>query len=194
MPLFLPMVSLSAAFCLWEYHLLLEARHKVSFSRLDLWPALIPALALGFSGIVIAFALAALVFLGGAVFRETKDSVMEVAIGHLAGIFYIILPFSLLVLLEFKDPLLVIFLFGLVWAGDIGAYIVGKLWGKTPLMPSVSPNKSMEGFGGGLAASLALAYVFGVTLLAGYGLYFILLCGLLISFVAPVGDLFRIPS
>jgi phosphatidate cytidylyltransferase len=41
--------------------------------------------------------------------------------------------------------------------GDIGAYFTGRLLGRTPLAPVISPKKTREGFIGGLAASVATA-------------------------------------
>jgi phosphatidate cytidylyltransferase len=47
------------------------------------------------------------------------------------------------------------------FVGDTFAHILGSLFGRTPLAPSVSPNKSVEGFAagviGGTAAVVALA-------------------------------------
>jgi len=46
-----------------------------------------------------------------------------------------------------------------VWAGDTGAYFVGRAFGKRKLAPRVSPGKSWEGAIGGLAASVLGAFV-----------------------------------
>jgi phosphatidate cytidylyltransferase len=43
--------------------------------------------------------------------------------------------------------------------GDIGAYLIGMRFGKTPLMPRISPKKSVEGAVGGLLFSIAGALV-----------------------------------
>lgn len=48
--------------------------------------------------------------------------------------------------------------FGCIWAADIGAYAVGRLFGRTPLS-DISPKKTVEGAIFGVAASTAVAVV-----------------------------------
>lgn len=47
----------------------------------------------------------------------------------------------------------------LIWATDTFAYFTGRLIGKHPLAPLVSPKKTREGFWGGLIGTLLLAVV-----------------------------------
>lgn len=55
------------------------------------------------------------------------------------------------------NPLLAVFIF--IWLSDTGAYLVGSAIGKRPLFKRISPNKSWEGFIGGLVISLIVSQV-----------------------------------
>ena len=69
----------------------------------------------------------------------------------------------------------------MVWANDTFAYITGRLWGRTKLMPSVSPGKTWEGFVGGmLGAGIVAAAVFGPRELGA---------GVAVAVLATLGDL-----
>lgn len=48
----------------------------------------------------------------------------------------------------------VLFLFLIVWASDIGAYMAGRSLGGPKLWPAVSPNKTWSGAAGGLLAAV----------------------------------------
>ncbi len=94
-------------------------------------------------------------------------------------------------LLRYPDDEGIAFLLGAVLvavANDIGALFVGRAIGSTPLAPEVSPNKTIEGFIGGLALSLVVGLLVGWQLdpwTLGSGL----ILGLVVSVLGPAGDL-----
>ena len=55
------------------------------------------------------------------------------------------------------DPTLLLSAMAVIWAADVGAYFVGRAFGRRKLAPRVSPGKSWEGALGGLAVVLLLA-------------------------------------
>ena len=78
----------------------------------------------------------------------------------------------------------------LVWGADIGAYFSGRAFGKRKLAPQVSPGKSWEGVYGGLALSLVITAVVGVTREWSAGELILGLFGAaVVVLVSVVGDL-----
>lgn len=53
--------------------------------------------------------------------------------------------------------LLVALPLALTWGTDTGAMLVGRLWGKTKLMPTISPGKTIAGAWGGAVVSVVVA-------------------------------------
>jgi len=57
---------------------------------------------------------------------------------------------------------LLLFLLGVVFAADTGAYFCGRAWGRKKLSPHVSPGKTWAGLWGGLAGGTLVGLLAGV--------------------------------
>lgn len=82
---------------------------------------------------------------------------------------------------------LVLFLVFLTQINDVAQYCWGKLLGRRKIVPTVSPNKTWEGFVGGVLTTSLLAWPAG-KMLAGMPLWALLFSGALISTAGFVGD------
>ena len=84
---------------------------------------------------------------------------------------------------------LVFLLFFVVWAGDVAAFYVGSYLGRHPLAPHVSPKKTIEGAIGGIAGSVAAAFVARAWFLHDLTVRDCLLLGSVLGVVGILGDL-----
>lgn len=89
---------------------------------------------------------------------------------------------------------LVWLIFIITWAGDTGAYFIGSKLGRHPLIPKISPHKTVEGAVGGLICSVLAAGLFGWISgsLSGLGAVYagqFSLLGLITGCFAQIGDL-----
>jgi len=155
--------ALVAEFALWEYLTLADAmgaktpRIAVStavallfvciFRRPDFLGPLLGALSLAL------FALCA--------FRAPMNRVLPDAAYSVFGMLYIGVPLTTLPLLSEQEngPSLLLFLFFVVWAGDIAALYVGRVFGRRKLAPAISPGKTWEGSIASVAGSVLIALV-----------------------------------
>lgn len=144
------------------------------------------------TGALTVAAILSLVYIFVALWKKGLDSYSSIADGAFALI-YICLPLILFQQFAQQDgyswqramlPLL------LVWSSDTFAYLSGRWLGKTPLYPSLSPKKTIEGFVGGtvLTAVLGavLCYVWDLS-----GPVSGLILGLAVSTFGTAGDLFE---
>ncbi len=109
--------------------------------------------------------------------------------------FFLLTPlwFSVVTIFNFDNSRHLLAIFVLIVAvADIGAYLVGKFFGSHTLSVSVSPNKTWEGFWGGLiSATLLVASVWFVAPMQYkyFGLPSLLILTLITVLASVVGDL-----
>ena len=111
-----------------------------------------------------------------------------------AGMLYIGLGGLALVLLRrAPDPVglaNMLFVLVVVWASDIGAYLVGRWWGGMRLAPAISPGKTRSGAVGGLLAAMLLGGL-AAQLLAPQGWLMAMAVATVLCIASQAGDLFE---
>ncbi len=124
--------------------------------------------------------------------RDIRESAGEAAL-LLMGILYVPLLMSHLVgLREMTHGIQWIFLLlVIVMSGDTAAFYVGSTLGRRKLYPAVSPNKSVEGMLGGLAGSIAGAFIAKATFFPWLSAVDCLATALLAGLLGQLGDLFE---
>ena len=75
----------------------------------------------------------------------------------LAGIVYIFGCWKCAMPLRELNPHWLMYALLVNWVGDMGAYYVGRRWGRHKMAPRVSPHKSWEGAAASMAASVLIA-------------------------------------
>jgi phosphatidate cytidylyltransferase len=192
-----------------------QAEHQVPGRRALRWSDL--GIRVGSASVLAPVALAC-IWLGGIAFKLLVAAVaLGLAIEWLVlcrlptarrgrallragGLGYVALAAAALLFLR-GDPLAgranTLFLVLVVWAGDVGAYLVGRMLGGPRLAPGISPGKTWSGAVGGLLAAIAVGIAAALLLAdpsSQWGsqmgaAWRAALVGALIGMVAQAGDL-----
>ena len=122
--------------------------------------------------------------------RENQGSVVGIST-TIFGILYVAWFFSFLVKIRLLPggTGLVIALLVITKLGDIGAYFVGSKYGRTPLIPRISPRKSVEGSLAGLVFSVAGALMCKGLMPESFSYLHLGLIGVGLGLLAQLGDL-----
>lgn len=122
-----------------------------------------------------------------------RERVPQQPVGRLAaGVLYIGLAGIALIELRHDNAAgqaNVLFLFLVVWASDIGAYMAGRAFGGPKLAPMVSPNKTWSGALGGVGFAMVAGSLAAVLLVAGSSVLAAAVVALVLSVAAQAGDL-----
>ena len=79
---------------------------------------------------------------------------------------------------------------GMIFAVDVGAYLVGRQWGRRPLAPRLSPKKSIEGYLGGLFLGVPVLLLLKPLLFGALPWGALTGLAILFALILPAGDLF----
>ncbi len=165
------------------------AWHKLTMFMGIVW--LIVLVSGGAKWMVAALVFWFLIALGRMALTYPSTSLLETCYNLLAVFYAVILLSHIYLLRQLPNGMELTFLtVFLVWATDIGAYIIGRRFGSHPLAPKVSPKKTIEGAFGGLLFSLATALVFWYFIGGAAWITFVCLA-VIIGISAQIGDLFE---
>jgi len=147
----------------------------------------------------VALPVAALAFISFFIvhFRKCENALVQVAV-EFFGVCYLSIPFSFMLAILYPPVATedgrfwLLYLIAVTKSTDVGGYFVGKLFGRRPLAPQLSPKKTIEGAIGGFCFAVILSLVFAfISRLVGSHLSYFgaLWLGALVGVLAQIGDL-----
>jgi phosphatidate cytidylyltransferase len=124
----------------------------------------------------VAVTLFGVVYTGGMLSFGVALRYNNYTVGRMAGTLLLLLPILL------------------TWVNDIGAYALGRLFGRRKLIPAVSPGKTVAGAVGGIVVAVLFCWWYVRSILVPYaelGLapWAVVVVALALSLAAQVGDL-----
>ena len=177
--------------CMHELYAMYDRARPVRLAGFLALAGLLAAALYGSQFQVLLAAVVALPLLFGLTMLQSRPSVGGMAV-TLLGIYWIGFALVHAVMLRglpHGQGIVIDVLVG-TFLGDTGAYFGGRLYGRRPLAPRISPNKTVEG----LLIGMVFA-VLGVWIAGRYQDWLpgtqALVLGVGVALVAPVGDLFE---
>ena len=85
----------------------------------------------------------------------------------------------------------VVFLFLVIWASDISAYLAGRSIGGPKLAPRISPNKTWSGSVGGLLGAISVGVVAAILIGSEVSAWQVALVAALLGLATQSGDMFE---
>ncbi len=189
-------IGLLGTVCLYEYFTLMHAM-KIRIRPWYGYGAFWILLAVLFHDRLPFFSVLVLVLIAlftssswrsGLTIRERSISVMA----EIFGILYITLCLytAFPVRFDFESGLeWTLLTLLIIWGGDTFALVVGKIIGKRPFAPVLSPKKTKEGALAGLLAGIAIALAFRHFLFTDLPLVHVIAASILLGIFGQLGDL-----
>lgn len=104
--------------------------------------------------------------------------------------FILIRETDLLRIAEYREAgVWILFAFAVIWICDTAAYFVGSQIGIHKMSPVISPNKSWEGFAGGMMFGTLTGFIFSFFALKDIAVWQLVLAAFAIALIGQLGDL-----
>lgn len=162
-PLYTVLMAVFGAGLAWEWDHMFNKKITIS----GLWTVIIACLTAFLTKDNPQFALWLMLLGTLAVYLKSHHS-----LAMAFGVLYICVPVMALSYIYFiNDAIsreLVLWLFFVVWATDIGGYVIGCTFKGPKIAPKISAKKTWSGFIGGVSFAAAVAYIFAL-FLKSYG-------------------------
>ena len=187
--------TVAAVLAFFEYAALAEQLGARVFLLPALAATLAAAIAMAVPGVPLDVVLiSAGVMIGGLTVGQGQPGAerLREAAASLFPMLYLGIPVGALVAVRAsvsREALLV--LIAIVVASDTGQYYAGRMFGRTPLAPLISPKKTVEGAIGGLIVGTVCAVLLGRWWLPGIALLELATLGAAVVALGIVGDLFE---
>ena len=191
------MVTFFAIIALYEFFTMIEKKGITIFKYFGISLGLVILLSVsfrfeltrGWELLLISLALLSLILIQFRR-RDNQGVIINLSV-TIFGIFYIAWFMSFLIKIRLLDngAGLVATVALVTKSGDIGAYLLGSRFGKHALVSRVSPNKTKEGFLGGLLFSLLSALVCKMFMPADFTYLHLVALGIFLGILGQLGDL-----
>ncbi|MDP4083067.1 MAG: phosphatidate cytidylyltransferase [Bacillota bacterium] len=162
-------------------------------STLLLWVILFPSYyqqvleTLNYSKTELGIALI-LLLLTYSVITKNRFNFEKVSFCLLAAI-YVGIGFYFFIETRHAGLVYIIYSIFIIWATDTGAYFIGRALGKRKLWPEISPNKTVEGFFGGVLCAIIVAVIFALFTSMNANLLSLVGITIVLSIFGQIGDL-----
>lgn len=190
-------VAIMACMCCWEFLRLCHNSGRLPNDGIALLVTALYPLAplLNYGNVHLLATMVLLLALAVWYVASPRVTITDVALTAFAAI-YCGFSFSAVSLIRSCDPgmqgaLLTFGVMGSIWLNDTFAYFIGSKFGSRKLAPRISPNKSVEGFWGGLVGCVLIWVVLAILKVRGIGILFAVPTGLCVGAMSVFGDLFE---
>jgi phosphatidate cytidylyltransferase len=182
-------------FALGELYTLMQRVQPTRFAGFLALAGLILAALYGdqFQMLLVLAASVLVVFLLTLALRRERENASWAMAATLFGVVWIGVPLAHAVLIRElpHGGALVLDVCVGTFVGDTAAYFGGRMYGRTPLAPRISPNKTLEGLMFGIVGGTLAFWLFAISYQDWFDGQKALLIGFCIALAAPFGDLFE---